>query len=175
MDPGALSRCLPGCERFERTEPPTEAGPVAPDTAETYVVALRIGVGAAKGLYQGQMRVSGKVPERCCVLTVQGGGALGSVRGQALVELRKEDAGVAGSAPHRGGPGTWDPEAGIRGSSLPADHRAPAPPDDAQTVLTYRGEAHVGGVVAIAGERALTSVFHILATEFFRRLEQQLP
>jgi carbon monoxide dehydrogenase subunit G len=100
-DPAVLASCLPGCERFERRAPaeaapagagagagPTESG--AGTDQEVYDVTMAIGIAAVKGRYQGQVRVSDKVPHQRYVLSVEGGGRPGFVRGQGTIQLREE-------------------------------------------------------------------------------------
>jgi carbon monoxide dehydrogenase subunit G len=68
MTPERLRRCLPGCERFEATDP------------TTFSATLRLGVAFLKGTYDGTVRVTEQDYPSRLGLAIEGRGLLGSLR-----------------------------------------------------------------------------------------------
>jgi carbon monoxide dehydrogenase subunit G len=68
MTPDRLRRCLPGCERFEATDP------------TTFAATLRLGVAFLKGTYHGTVRVTEQDYPSRLGLAIEGTGLLGSLR-----------------------------------------------------------------------------------------------
>ena len=79
LDPDVLSRCLPGCERFEQIG------------EEKYAVTVKLGVGAIKGTYTGTVEIVDKLPQTSYQLRGEGKGAPGWVKGEAAFELVERD------------------------------------------------------------------------------------
>jgi carbon monoxide dehydrogenase subunit G len=75
VDPDALRRCLPGCQRFEQVAP-TE-----------WEATMSVGIAAIKGTYSGRVRISDQEPERSYRLAVEGSGAGNRIRGDGVVTL----------------------------------------------------------------------------------------
>jgi carbon monoxide dehydrogenase subunit G len=123
LDPAALARALPGCQRLEE---------VAPDT---YEATLKLGVASVKGTYSGRVTILDKVPPERYRMQVGGSGAQGFLSGEGLLTLAEADG---------------------------------------RTVLTYDGEAQVGGLIAGIGQRMLGGVSKLLVRLFFRALAKQL-
>src|ERR1051325_4979970 len=78
LNPAALARCIPGCQGLEESAP------------DAYTATLKVGVAAVKGTYTGQVRISEKQPPAHYRLLVEGGGALGFVRGEASLGFKEE-------------------------------------------------------------------------------------
>jgi hypothetical protein len=75
QDPAVLASCIPGCERLEA---------IAPDQ---YEATVKVGVGAVRGTYKGQVQlVDQEAPERFRML-VQGRGGPGFIKGEASVAI----------------------------------------------------------------------------------------
>lgn len=79
LNPEAISRCLPGCEKFETVG------------SEHYQASLRVGVSSIKGSYICSIRVAEKEPMSRYRLVVEGGGAPGRMRGEGVVTLAARD------------------------------------------------------------------------------------
>src|SRR5918911_3600865 len=80
-DPAVLQRCIPGCERLERTG------------EDAYAATLRTGVGAIKGVFQGNVRLEEiRAPEHYRIV-VEGKGQPGFLKGAGDLDLT-EAAGV---------------------------------------------------------------------------------
>jgi carbon monoxide dehydrogenase subunit G len=75
VDPDALRRCLPGCQRFDA------AGP------DEWEAAMTVGLAAIKGSYSGRVRISDQEPESSYRLTVEGNGGGSRIRGSGVVTL----------------------------------------------------------------------------------------
>ena len=80
MDPGVLSSCIPGCERFE-------AG-----GEDRYKVTLTVGLAAITGTYTGTVVLTEKSPHSSYRLLVEGEGRPGFVKGSSAIALRAEGA-----------------------------------------------------------------------------------
>ena len=81
-DPAVLARATPGCERLD---------PVGPDEFEA---TLSVGVAAVKGVYQGRLAMTDKVPPESYTLHVEGSGRPGFVKGEARLTLTEQDGGT---------------------------------------------------------------------------------
>ena len=79
MDPAVLQRILPGCEKFGA------AG------ANHYTAEFKVGVGAFKSSFRGEVALSNLKPEKSYTLSSKAKGSGAFVEGTAQVEL--EDAG----------------------------------------------------------------------------------
>ncbi|MBI4300754.1 MAG: carbon monoxide dehydrogenase subunit G [Chloroflexi bacterium] len=78
MNPEALQRALPGCESL------TAAG------ENTYEAALKVGVGAVRGSYNGTVELKDLANPTSYTMVVEGSGSLGFVRGTGFVELEEQ-------------------------------------------------------------------------------------
>ena len=75
MDPEALRRCLPGCQKFE---------PVGPTEWEA---TLSVGLAAIRGTYSGRVRISDQEAQTSYRLSVEGRGTGNRIRGDGVVTL----------------------------------------------------------------------------------------
>jgi uncharacterized protein len=78
MDPVTIAACIPGCERLE------------PDGDDRYRARLIVGLAAITGTYDGTVVISDKKPHSSYLLTVEGQGKPGFVKGNAAIALRAE-------------------------------------------------------------------------------------
>jgi carbon monoxide dehydrogenase subunit G len=78
-DPLVLQRCIPGCENLEQTG------------ENAYSTTLRTGVGAIKGLFKGNVRLSEMRPPEHYRITVDGKGQPGFVKGTGDFDLTEQD------------------------------------------------------------------------------------
>src|ERR671932_2695135 len=82
IDPAVLQRCIPGCERLERTG------------EDAYAATLRTGVGAIKGVFQGNVRLEEmRAPEHYRIV-VDGKGQPGFLKGAGDLDLEERDGGT---------------------------------------------------------------------------------
>lgn len=79
LDPGSLSRCIPGCEQLE----------VVGD--HKYRATLKVGVAAVKGTYEAMVELTDIEKPRHYKLVVEGSGGPGFVKSSVSIDL--EDRG----------------------------------------------------------------------------------
>lgn len=77
-DPEVLKRCIPGCERLEKTDD------------STYAATIRVGVGAIKGLFNGNVRLEELRPPEHYRLVVEGKGSAGYLKGFGDFDLQAQ-------------------------------------------------------------------------------------
>lgn len=78
-NPRHLEKAIPGCEKLEEIEP------------GKYDATLKIGIAGIKGTYKGKAEVvDPKFPEKYR-LVVEGGGSPGFVKGEALIQLSRQN------------------------------------------------------------------------------------
>lgn len=82
QDPAVLVRTIPGCERLEETGP------------DTYRMTVSAGVASIKGVYQGEVALSGHARPEGFVLRARGQGAPGTVDATVRVRLSEVDGGT---------------------------------------------------------------------------------
>jgi carbon monoxide dehydrogenase subunit G len=75
VDPAVLQRCIPGCERLEKTG------------ENSYSMTLRAGVGSIKGVFTGSVSLEDLNPPRHFRLIVDGKGQPGFVKGAGDIDL----------------------------------------------------------------------------------------
>src|ERR671930_1785066 len=80
MDPGVLSSCIPGCDRFE------------PDGEDRYQVTLTVGLAAVTGTYTGTVVLTDRIEHTSYRLLVEGQGRPGFAKGIADIALRTDGA-----------------------------------------------------------------------------------
>lgn len=79
IDPEVLKRCIPGCERLEKTG------------ENAYAATLRAGVGSIKGLFQGSVRLEDLRPPEHFRMIVEGKGQPGFMKGTGELDLEEKD------------------------------------------------------------------------------------
>src|SRR5215472_660788 len=82
-DPDVLKKCIPGCERIEKTGP------------TDFVATARLKIGPVSATFKGKVALSQLDPPHRCVLTGEGqGGVAGFAKGDAEVLLEPEASGT---------------------------------------------------------------------------------
>jgi carbon monoxide dehydrogenase subunit G len=81
VDPEVLQRCIPGCERLEKTE------------ADSYSATIRAGVGAIKGVFNGTVRLEDMREPEHYRIAVTGKGAPGFLKGSGDLDLEEQEGG----------------------------------------------------------------------------------
>ena len=79
IDPAVLQRCIPGCERLERTG------------ENTYSTTLRAGVGSIKGVFTGNVRLEDLRPPYHFRIVVDGKGQPGFLKGAGDLDLASQN------------------------------------------------------------------------------------
>jgi carbon monoxide dehydrogenase subunit G len=78
-DPVALKRCIPGCEKLDKT------------AEDTYSVTLRAGIGAIKSVFSGSVRIEDLTPPSHYRIVVDGRGQAGFVKGSGDIDLEERE------------------------------------------------------------------------------------
>lgn len=79
MDPHALSRCVPGCEKLEQIG------------LNRYEATLKIGVASVKGTYTGRVEIRDPEPPTRYRMVVEGSGSPGFIRGEGELALSEAE------------------------------------------------------------------------------------
>lgn len=82
VDPEVLQRCIPGCERLEKTD------------ADTYAAIIRAGIGAIKGVFTGTVRLEDMRSSEHYRIVVAGKGAPGFLKGTGDLDLVEQGEGT---------------------------------------------------------------------------------
>jgi carbon monoxide dehydrogenase subunit G len=82
VDPEVLQRCIPGCERLEKT------------AENTYSATIRAGIGAIKGIFKGTVRLEDMRPPEHYRIVVEGKGGPGFVKGSGDLDLETQGEGT---------------------------------------------------------------------------------
>lgn len=77
-DPEVLRRCIPGCERLEKT------------AENAYAVTLKAGVGSIKGVFTGSVRLEDMRPPEHYRMVVDGKGQPGFLKGTGDIDLEEQ-------------------------------------------------------------------------------------
>ncbi len=81
-DPAVLARTIPGCQGLERTG------------EDEYAMTVSVGVGAIRGVYAGEVRLTDKDEPTRYVMHASGSGGPGSVRATVPITLEAVDGGT---------------------------------------------------------------------------------
>jgi uncharacterized protein len=82
IDPEVLRRCIPGCERLEKT------------AENSYAATIRAGVGAIKGVFTGTVQLEDMRPPEHYRIVVAAKGAPGFLKGSGNLDLEEEGEGT---------------------------------------------------------------------------------
>src|SRR2546422_1094132 len=82
IDPVVLRRCIPGCERLEKT------------AENTYSTTIRAGVGTIKGVFTGTVKLEDMRPPEHYRIVVEGKGAPGFLKGSGNLDLEEQGEGT---------------------------------------------------------------------------------
>ncbi len=81
-NPEVLTKCIPGCEKLERTG------------ADNYTAQLKVGVAAIKGSYTGKVSIKDQVAPTSYTLHVEGKGGPGWLKGSSKIHLADKEGGT---------------------------------------------------------------------------------
>ncbi len=79
IDPEVLQRCIPGCEKLEKTG------------ENSYSTTLRAGVGSIKGVFTGNVQLENLAPPSHLRLAVDGKGQPGFLKGTGDINLEERE------------------------------------------------------------------------------------
>ena len=80
VNPDVLQRCIPGCERLERTG------------ENSFSATIRAGVGSIKGLFEGKVRLEDLREPEHFRMVVEGKGPPGFLKGSGDLDLEQDGA-----------------------------------------------------------------------------------
>jgi len=83
QDPVILAACMPGCEMLERTGD------------GEYRMKMRMTLASVCGLFDGKVRIADSQPSERFRLVVEGTGKIGFMKGDGLLSLAPDGAGVS--------------------------------------------------------------------------------
>jgi uncharacterized protein len=115
---------------------------------DEYRMKMKVLLAALSGQFEGKVRITDQSPRSSFRLTVEGSGRIGFLKGDGLLKLSPADTGLA------------NPDPGA--STSPA--RVPS------TVVSYEGDAHVGGTLAAVGQRLIDGTAKMMINKFFEKL-----
>jgi len=79
LDAKTMAQCMPGCESMNE---------VAPDH---YEAVMKVGVASVKGTYKGKVTIKEKIAPSHYVLSGEGQGGPGFMRGDLTIDLEEQD------------------------------------------------------------------------------------
>jgi carbon monoxide dehydrogenase subunit G len=79
LDPKTMAQCMPGCERMNE---------IAPDQ---YEAVMKVGIASVKGTYKGKVSIKDKMAPSHYVLSGEGQGGPGFMRGDLAIDLEDQD------------------------------------------------------------------------------------
>jgi carbon monoxide dehydrogenase subunit G len=142
QDPATLAQAIPGCESLERTGP------------DEYRMKMKVILAALSGQFEGRVRITDQAPPTSFRLIVEGSGRIGFLKGNGLLRLSAAETVPVAST-------IASPTA-----SAVSAVRSPA----ASTVVSYEGDAQVGGTMAAVGQRLIDGTAKMLIKKFFDKL-----
>ncbi|HEX9444449.1 MAG TPA: carbon monoxide dehydrogenase subunit G [Candidatus Binatia bacterium] len=77
VDPKVMARCMPGCDGLK------EVGP------DEYEAVMKVGVASVKGTYKGKVSIKDKRPPEHYVLSGEGSGGPGFMKGDVVIDLEE--------------------------------------------------------------------------------------
>jgi carbon monoxide dehydrogenase subunit G len=78
QDPRVLERCMPGCDRLERTGD------------NEYAMRMKMALASVSGLFDGSVRIADAHPPTNFRLIVEGKGRIGFMKGEGVITLAGE-------------------------------------------------------------------------------------
>lgn len=79
LDPKTIAQCIPGCESMD------EIGP------DQYEAVMKVGVASVKGTYKGKVAIKDKIAPSHYILSGEGSGGPGFMRGDLAIDLEEQD------------------------------------------------------------------------------------
>jgi len=110
---------------------------------DEYRMKMKVLVAALSGQVEGKVRIADQAPPTSFRLVVEGSGRVGFLKGDGLLKL--------------------SPVAEVRVLS-------PAPPETPLTIVSYEGDAQVGGTMAAVGQRLIDGTAKMMIKKFFDKL-----
>jgi uncharacterized protein len=113
-----------------------------------YRMKMTVLLAALSGVFEGKVRIADQTPPSSFRLIVEGSGRIGFLKGDGLLKLSPADAAVIPS----------------EARNLSSASTATA------TLVSYEGEAQVGGTMAAVGQRLIDGTAKMMIKKFFDKL-----
>lgn len=110
---------------------------------DEYRIKMKVLLAAISGQFEGKVRIADQAPPTSFRLLIEGSGRIGFLKGDGLLKL--------------------SPEANFRSPSE-------APREPRSTLVSYEGEAQVGGTMAAVGQRLIDGTAKMMIKKFFESL-----
>ncbi len=110
---------------------------------DEYRMKMKVLLAALSGEFEGKMRIADQAPPTSFRLIVEGSGRIGFLKGDGLLKLA--------------------PAATVRVLSA-------APSEPPETIVSYEGDAQVGGTMAAVGQRLIDGTSKMMIKKFFDKL-----
>lgn len=110
---------------------------------DEYRMKMKVLLAALSGQFEGKVRIADQTPPTSFRLIVEGSGRAGFLKGDGLLKL--------------------SPAATVRVLSA-------APSEPPSTVVSYEGDAQVGGTMAAVGQRLIDGTAKMMIKRFFDKL-----
>jgi uncharacterized protein len=114
---------------------------------DEYRMKMKVLLAALSGQFEGKVRITDQTPPSSFRLIVEGSGRIGFLKGDGLLKLSSVDA------------------TGV----IPSEAESPSSPV-AATVVSYEGDAQVGGTMAAVGQRLIDGTAKMMIKKFFDKL-----
>lgn len=114
---------------------------------DEYRMKMKVLLAALSGQFEGKVRIADQSPPTSFRLIVEGNGRIGFLKGDGLLKLVSRHTDYV---------------------SPNAD--APVPPAQVTTVVSYEGDAQVGGTLAAVGQRLIDGTAKMMIKKFFDKL-----
>jgi uncharacterized protein len=108
-----------------------------------YRMKMKVLLAALSGQFEGKVRIADQSPPASFRLIVEGNGRIGFLKGDGLLKLSPADT--------------------VRVLS-------DAPSEPSSTIVSYEGEAQVGGTMAAVGQRLIDGTAKMMIKKFFDKL-----
>lgn len=115
---------------------------------DEYRMKMKVLLAALSGQFEGKVRIAEQAPPTSFRLIVEGNGRIGFLKGDGLLKLA--------------------PAATVRVLS-------DAPSEPPSTIVSYEGDAHVGGTMAAVGQRLIDGTAKMMIRKFFEKLATLAP
>lgn len=82
QDPEVLARCMPGCDKLEKTG------------EDEYAMRMKLLVASLSGLFEGKVKLTDKEPPDRFRMRVDGSGKIGFMKGEGVIALSPDGDGT---------------------------------------------------------------------------------
>src|SRR5579859_3297840 len=114
---------------------------------DEYRMKMKVLLAALSGQFEGKVRITDQAPPTSFRLIVEGSGRIGFLKGEGLLKLAPRYTDYI------------SPKADV-----------PTPAAEVTTVVSYEGDAQVGGTMAAVGQRLIDGTAKMMIKKFFDKL-----